>query len=86
MVPATPIVIPILIRVIAPLLPHEKSCEVDIFVFRDSRRRNANSQKHVTHNGIAMCVLHTEKARTKLMSQAYLLLEDTLDIPDSTED
>ena len=89
MVPATPIVIPTLIRVIASLLPHEKSCEVDIFVFRESKRRNANSQKHVTHNGIAMYVLyriHTEKARTKLMSRVYFLLEDTLEIPDSTED
>ena len=66
MVPATPIVIPILIRVIAPLLPHKNSCEVDIFLFRDSKRRNANSQKHVTHNGIAMCVLyqiHTKKKK-----------------------
>ena len=59
MVPATPITIPILIRVIAPLLPHEKSCEVDIFVFRDSKMRNANRQENVTDNGIAMCVLYT---------------------------
>ena len=88
MVPATPIVIPTLIRVIAQPLPPERSCEVDIAVFRDSKRRNANNQKHVTDNGIATCVLYTymEKARTKLMSQVYLLLEDTLKIPDSTED
>ena len=59
MVPATPIVIPTLIRVIAQLLPPERSCEVDIAVFRDSKRRNANNQKHVTHNGIAMHVLYT---------------------------
>ena len=55
MVPATPIVIPTLIRVIAQLLPPERS---DIAVFRDSKRRNANNQKHVTHNGIAMHVLY----------------------------
>ena len=67
MVPATPIATPIL-RVDTQLLPLARSCEVDIVVFRDSKRRNANSQKHVTHNGIAMCVLHTEKARTKLIS------------------
>ena len=88
MVPATPIATPIL-RVDTQLLPPERSCEVDIFVFRDSKRRNANSQKHITYNGIAMCVLyriHTEKARTKLMSQVYFLLENTLEIPDSTED
>ena len=83
MVPAAPIVIPTLIRVIAQLLPPEGSCEVDIAVFRDSKRGNANNQKHVTHNGIAMHVLywiHTEKARTNLIYQVYLLLEDTLEI------
>ena len=35
--------------------------------------RIANSQKRITHNGIAMCVLyriHTEKVRTNVLSES----------------
>ena len=82
MVPATPIATPIP-RELTPLLPPERTCEVDIFVFSDSKRRNASNQKQVTRTGITKCVsywIHMEKARTNVS-----LLEDALKIPYSTK-
>ena len=81
MVPATPNVTPKLIadHSIPPPAgswswpPSERSGEVgsSVVVLGDSKRRNANSQKQITHNGIAMHVfywVHTEKVRTNVSS------------------
>ena len=68
MVPATPIAIPIP-RELTPLLPLERTCEVDIFVFSDSKRRNANNQKHVTRNGIIKCVSYWWKIHSRFHIQ-----------------
>ena len=56
-VPAAPIATPIP-RAFTSVLPPERPCEVDIVVFRNSKRRDANNQKHVTYNGVAMHVLY----------------------------
>ena len=73
-VPTKPIVTPILAAIC--WLPSGESGEAaaGVVVLRDSKMRSANSQKHITQNGIAMCVLywiHTKKVRTNISNVSF---------------